>query len=64
MITKTPASGEIEKWLRSVFSQNFDFRSGACRSETKTQNLPGVDPSTSNPCRSLVPNLSSLLVMR
>jgi len=38
MTTQTPATAEIEKWLRVRFSQIFD--SG---SERKTQNPAGVD---------------------
>ena len=51
MTTQTPATAEIEKWLRIRvrFSQIFDFGS-----EKKTQNPAGVDSGTPDPVPTLV----------
>jgi len=46
MTTKTPATAENEKWLRSGFSQIFASESG---SEGKTQNPSGVDSGYADP---------------
>jgi len=51
MTTQTPATAEIEKWLRirARFSQIFNFGS-----ERKTQNPAGVDSGTPDPVPTLV----------
>jgi len=53
MTTQTPATAEMEKWLRIrvVFSHIFDSGSG---SERKTQNPVGVDSGKPDPVLPLV----------
>ena len=55
MTTQTPATSEIEKWLRVRFFPNFWLRAGS-GSEEKTQNPAGVD--SCNP--DLVPPLTDI----
>ena len=53
MITQTPATAEVEKWLqiRVRFLKNFLLR---IRVRKKTQNPAGVDSGTQNPWPRLV----------
>jgi len=58
MTTQTPATAEIEKWLRVWFFQIFD--SG---SERKTQNPAGVDSGIPDPVPPLVTSPSTMLIV-